>query len=180
MKEAIISIIDKLNIQIMLLAIWFVSILGVFIPKDFIEYLGLLRIKNQYQWIISLTFLILCAYYLALLLWMVKAKLFTKLENRKLKKYFPRVLKELSVAERQVLFQFYDQKEKKFGLEARLNVQKAAVNVLTTKMIISRGANIGDMFAFSYFLQQGALEELNKMLVNGEIEIEGKDHKWNI
>lgn len=136
MKETIIGIIDKLNIQIILLAIWFVSILGVFVPKEFIEYLGLLRIKNQYQWIISLIFLILCTYYLALLVWMAKSKLLTMMENRMLKKYFPRVLKELSVAEQKVLLYFYEENEKKFGLEAKLNIQSAAVNVLSSKVVI--------------------------------------------
>ncbi len=179
MKETIIGIIDKLNIQIILLAIWFVSILGVFIPKDFIEYLGLLRIKNQYQWIISLIFLILCAYYLALLLWMAKAKLFTKFENRRLKKYFPKVLKELSVAEQRVLLYFYEKNEQKFGLEAKLNIQSAAVNVLSSKMIISRGASMGNLYeGFSYYIQPGALDELNKMLVNGEIKIDGETYEW--
>lgn len=178
MKETIASILDKLNIQLVLLAFWILTLLGIIIPKNIIEFLGLIKIKEQYQWIISLTFLIISAYYIALLFKMAKSELSIKWTNRRLRKYFPRALKELSDAERQVLLQFYNQKEKKFGLEAKLNVQKAAVNVLDKKMIISRGASIGDIYAFSYFLQQGALEELNKMLVNGDIKIEGKNCQW--
>lgn len=178
MKEAIASIIDKLNIQVVLLGLWILSLMGIIIPKEIIDSLGILKIKEQNQWIISLLFLILCAYYIALLLIKMKSEIFTKLENRRLKKHFPKVLRELSTAEKRILLRFYDENEKKFGLEAKLNVKDAAVNVLNTKLIISRGSNIGDLLGFSYFLQQGALEELNKMLINGEIKIEGKDYEW--
>ena len=38
---------------------------------------------------------------------------------------------------------------------------------------------MGNLYeGFSYYLQPGALEELNKMLVSGEIKIEGDEYEW--
>lgn len=179
MKETIASIIDKLNIQIILLGLWILSLMGIIIPQKIIKSMGLLKIKEQNQWIISLIFLTLCAYYIALLLIKMKSEIFTKLQNRKLKKYFPKVLRQLSNEEIRILFFFYDEKEKRFGLEAKLDIQNATVNVLSSKMIISRGSSMGNLYeGFSYYLQRGALEELNKMLVSGDIKIEGDEYEW--
>ena len=56
MKETIASIIDKLNIQIVLLGLWILSLMGIIIPQRIIKSMGLLKIKEQNQWIISLIF----------------------------------------------------------------------------------------------------------------------------
>ena len=65
-------------------------------------------------------FLTLCAYYIALLLIKMKSEIFIKLQNRKLKKYFPKVLRELSTAEIKILLCFYEENEKDLGWKQNL------------------------------------------------------------
>ena len=180
MKEAVLNIIDKLNIQVLLLGTWIISIIGVFVPNDFFKYIGLLEVKTKYQWIISVIFLFLGAYYLALLIRWGYSQISSVLEKRKMNKYFPKILRELSDDEKRLLVEcFYRDDEKKFGLEANLNIRSATVNVLASKKIISSGAQIGDLVrGFSFYIQPGAYEELNKMLKKGEIKIGEKNIEW--
>lgn len=112
MREIIIGIIDKLNIQVLLLGAWIISIVGVFLPKNFIEYIGLIQVKTRYQWIISLVFLAIGAYYLALLIRWGNSKVSAKWKNKKFKKYFFKVLRELTDDEKCILINFYRRDEK--------------------------------------------------------------------
>lgn len=84
----------------------------MFLPKNFIEYIGLIQVKTRYQWIISLVFLAIGAYYLALLIRWGNSKVSAKWKNKKFKKYFFKVLRELTDDEKCILINFYRIDEK--------------------------------------------------------------------
>lgn len=179
-KESIAHIIDILNIKFILFGIWIVSVCGIIIPKNIVNYLGLLKIKQQYQTTISLVFIGISAYYIAVLLVLIFKKISEKLKIRKLNKYFTKSLRELTSDEKSVLLSFYDEDKKEFRLQTNLSIQNSAVNLLSTKMIISRGSQIGDLYTgFNFYIQPGAYKELNQMLRDGEIKAVGKGFEWD-
>lgn len=179
MKDVIFKIIDKLDIGILLATAWLLAGVGVFLPKEYVEMIGLIGIKNKFQWIISSVFLAISAYYIIKILYTVYYKLVIKILKYRYKKKMPKILRKLSVDEQRILLTFYNEQEKKFGLQAKLDIQDATVNVLSSKNIISRGSQIGDLFeGFSYFIQPGVQVELNKMLSNGEIKVWDKKFEW--
>lgn len=179
MKESIAHIIDMLNIKFIVFGIWIVSIFSIIIPKNIVQYLGLLKIKQQYQTTISLVFLIISAYYLAILFSVIFSKVLEKLKVRKLNKYITKVLRSLTLEEKDVLMRFYDSSRGQFGLQTNLSMQNSAVNLLSSKLIISRGSQIIDMFGeVSYYIQTGPYKELNQMLKNGEIKVSENEFDW--
>lgn len=180
LKESLAHIIEILNIKFIVFGIYIVSIFGIIIPQNIVQYLGLLKIKQQFQTTISLVFLFISAYYMAILFSVIFSKVSEKLKVRKLNKYFTKVLRSLTLEEKYVLMDFYDQSRGQFGLQANLSMQESAVNLLSTKLIISRGSQIGDLYGgVSYYIQTGPYKELNQMLKNGEIKVSENGFEWN-
>jgi len=180
-KDAIFRIIDKLDLRMISLTALVISGVGVFLPQKYIELMGLMSIKVKYQWIISSVFLVLMAYYIIVILHFVYYKIRIVYLKRINRKAIPNKLRNLSTDEQRVLLQFYNKNEKTFGLEAKLDIQNATVNVLSSKRFISRGSQIGDLYqGFSYFLQPMVQVELNKMLTNGEIKVYDQKFEWSV
>lgn len=181
MKEAIFRIIDKLDLRMISLTAWLISGTGVFLPNKYIELMGLMSIKVKYQWVISSVFLVLSAYYIIVILHFVYYKIKIIYLEKINRKVILNKLRTLSTDEQRILLQFYNKNEKIFGLEARLGIQNATVNVLSSKRIISRGSQIGGLYrGFSYFLQPMVQVELNKMLTNGEIKVYDQKFEWKV
>lgn len=179
MKEAIISIIDKLNIKVLMATFWVLAIFSVFAPENFLKSLGLIPLKEKYKWAISLVFLILTAYYMVTISILIYSNIISIIQSKKLKRFYSESLRSLSKKEQLILLTFYNRKEKQFDLESKLDIKNATVSILCKKLIIGRGSQIGNLYdGFSYFLQPGAISELNNMLLKGEIKINQNDFEW--
>ena len=166
MKEIIKNIFNKVDLKIIVGTIYLTSLIFSLVPDNIINYFGLLSIKTNYQFIISLIFITLSCYYITIFIQFIYNKIKSKTLNKKLKK----VIKKLSINEKQYLMKFYNANSKSFDTSTTFDISDAIVNLLQSKHIINVGSSISVAFTeFDYYLQPWALEYLNELLNNGKI-----------
>lgn len=175
MKELFNKIFEKIEFKVIVMTIYIGSLILIFIPEKFIEMLGLLEFKNAWKTVISSVFLIITCYYLALFFEFIFKKIEKNFINMKLYK----IMKRLSLEEKQYLIEFYNHKTKKFNTSNEFDISDADANLLVAKNIIARGSNIAIQFSlFDYYLQPWAYEYLEKKLKNKTLIIEEKSFTW--
>ncbi len=176
MKEIIKNIFNKVDFKIIVRTIYFASIIFSIFPENIINYLGLLSFKTNYQFVISIVFIILTCYYFA----MIIQFLLNKINNRILTKKLRKMMKRISRNEKQYLMKFYNQKTKAFDTSTTFDISNAIVNLLQSKKIINVGSSVSVGYTnFDYYLQPWALDYLNELLNEGKIIVNDDSFEWN-
>ena len=80
MKEIIKNIFNKIDLKIIIGTIYLASLIFSLFPDNIINYFGLLTFKMNYQFVISLIFIVLSCYYVTILVQYIS----NKIKNKKL------------------------------------------------------------------------------------------------
>lgn len=176
MKEIIKNIFNKVEFKIIIGTVYLASLIFSIFPENIISYLGLLSFKQNYQFIISLIFIILTCYYISMIIHFLLDKIKNKLLTKKLR----RMMKKISPDEKKYLMKFYNNDSKIFNTSTIFDMSDAIVNLLQSKRIINIGSSLSVAYTeFDYYLQPWALEYLNELLNDGKIKINGNTFEWN-
>lgn len=176
MKEIIKNIFNKIDLKIIIGTIYLASLIFSLFPDNIINYFGLLTFKMNYQFVISLIFIVLSCYYVTILVQYIS----NKIKNQKLNKKLRKMMQKISSNEKQYLMKFYNRQSKSFDTSTTFDISDAIVNLLQSKCIINVGSSISVGFTeFDYYLQPWALEYLNELLNDGKIVVYDSKFEWN-
>ncbi len=176
MKEIIKNIFNKVDFKIIIGTIYLASLVFSLFPDSVINYLGLLSFKHNYQFVISLIFIILSCYYLTVLI----EYLHNKIKNKRITKKLRNSMKKISANEKQYLMKFYNESSKSFDTSTTFDISDAIVNLLQSKHIINIGSSISVGYTeFDYYLQPWALEYLTELLNDGKLIVHENNFEWN-
>lgn len=168
MSEAIKQVFKKIDINIIFKTIYLLSIIFVFFPNFILKKLNLLGFKTNYQFVFSLSFIILTCYYIILVInWVFeKIKINIALNNR-IKNF-----ENLTNEEKKYLMCFYDFETNTFKTSYQFDITEGTVALLENKMIIMRASSLSCFNTkFSFILQPWAFKIMEKKLLAKQIDV---------
>lgn len=130
----------------------------------------------NYQFVISLIFIVLSYYYVTILVQYIS----NKIKNKKLNPKLRKIMKKINSNEKQYLMKFFNRHSISFDTSTTVDISNAIVNLLQSKCIINVSSSISIGFTeFDYYLQPWALEYLNELLNDGKIVVYDNNFEWN-
>lgn len=151
------TIIDK--IKIILWPVFLVCIALVFMPSNWLQFLGLNGFSEDYKGWISGGFIISTAFILVDLFHLIKKMILNSFYSKRIRKNMINDLKELSESQKLIIQYLFDSNNPP---AMNLNITNPEVSYLEAKRIIMKVGKIGHFNSFPYSLTTIAKEILKK------------------